>query len=76
MTPRVVTPLVDNGTSLGEALTRIECCMGDQSEQMSIRMSELERELHVERESLRWEINRSRQEVSRRKSASPGACPE
>ena len=32
---------------------------------MSLRMSELERALHVERESLREEINRNRQEVSR-----------
>ena len=30
---------------------------------MSIRMSELERAVHVERESLREEINRNRQEV-------------
>ena len=33
---------------------------------MSIRMSELERAFHVERESLREEINHNRQEVSRR----------
>ena len=32
---------------------------------MSIRMSELERAVHVERESLREEINRNRQEVGR-----------
>ena len=30
--------------------------------QMSIRMSELERAVHIERESLREEINRNRQE--------------
>ena len=39
--------------------------MGEQSEQMSIRMSELERAVHVERESLREEINRNRQEVDK-----------
>ena len=32
---------------------------------MSIRMSELERAVHIERESLREEINRNRQEVGR-----------
>ena len=32
---------------------------------MSIRMSELERAVHVERESLREEINRNKQEASR-----------
>ena len=39
--------------------------LGDRNEQMSIRMSELERAVHIERESLREEINRSRQEVGR-----------
>ena len=39
--------------------------IGDQNEQMSLRMSELERAVHIERESLREEINRNRQEVSR-----------
>ena len=39
--------------------------MGEQSEQMSIRKSELERAVHVERESLREEINRNRQEVDK-----------
>ena len=34
---------------------------------MSIRMSELERAVHIERESLREEINRNRQEVGRSK---------
>ena len=31
--------------------------LGEQNEQMSIRMSELERAVHIERESLREEIN-------------------
>ena len=39
--------------------------IGEQNEQMSIRMSELERAVHVERENLREEINRNRQEVGR-----------
>ena len=39
--------------------------IGEQNEQMSLRLSELERAVHVERESLREEINRNRQEVSR-----------
>ena len=39
--------------------------IGQQNEQMSIRMSELERAVHVERESLREEINCNRQEASR-----------
>ena len=62
MTPSLVTPLVDNGASIEEALTRIVVSMGEQSEQMSIRMSELERAVHVERESMREESNRNRQE--------------
>ena len=39
--------------------------IGEQNEQMSIRMSELERAVHVERESLREEINSNRQEIGR-----------
>ena len=56
---------VDNGASLEEALTNIVGSIGAQNEQMSLRMSELERPVHVERESLREEINRNRQEFSR-----------
>ena len=62
MTPSLVTLLVDNGASIEEALTRIVVSMGEQSEQMSIRMGELERAVHVERESMREESNRNRQE--------------
>ena len=65
VTPPLVTPLVDNGASIEEALTNIVGSIGEQNEQMSIRRSELERELHVERESLREKLNRNRQEVSR-----------
>ena len=65
MTPPLVTPLVDNGASIEEALTNIVGSIGEQTEQMSIRMSDSERAVHVERESLREEINRNRQEVSR-----------
>ena len=63
MTPSLVSSLVDNGASMEGALTRIVNSMGEQSEQMAIRMSELERAVHVERESLREEINRNRQEL-------------
>ena len=65
MTPPLVTPLVQNGASLEEAFNNIVGTIGEQNEQMSIRMSELERAVHVERESLREEINRNRQEVVR-----------
>ena len=65
VTPPLVTPLVDNGVALEEALNSIVGSIGEQNEQMSIRMSELERAVHVERESLREEINRNRQEVDR-----------
>ena len=61
VTPPLVTPLVDNGAALEEALNNIVDSLGEQNEQMSIRMSELERAVHIERESLREEINRSRQ---------------
>ena len=67
MTPPLVTPLVENKASLEEALNNIVGSIGEQSEHMSIRMSELERAVHVERESLREEINRNRQEAGRSK---------
>ena len=41
--------------------------IGEQNEQMSIRMSEPERAVHIERERLREEINRNRQEIGRSK---------
>ena len=63
--PPLVTPLVNNGAALEEALNNIVDSLGEQNEQMSIRMSELERAVHIERESLREEINRKRQEVGR-----------
>ena len=65
MTPPLVTPLVDNGSSSEEALTNIVGNIGEQNEQITLRLSELERSVHVERENLREEINRNRQEVSR-----------
>ena len=65
VTPPLVMPLVDNGASIEEALTNIVGSIGEQNEQMSLRMSELERAVHVERENMRKEINRNRQEVSR-----------
>ena len=65
VTPPLVTPLVENGASLEEALNNIVGSIGEKNEQMSIRMSELERAVHVERESLREETNSNRQEVVR-----------
>ena len=67
MTTPLVTPLVDNGASIEEAVNNIMGSIGEQNEQMSLRMSELERAVHIERESLREEINRNRQEVGRSK---------
>ena len=63
VTPPLVTPLVENGASLEEALNNIVGSLGEQNEHMSIRMSELERAVYVE--SLREEINRNRQGVDR-----------
>ena len=60
VTPPLVTPLVDNGAALEEALNNIVGSIGEQNEHMSIRMSELERAVHIERESLRKEINRQK----------------
>ena len=55
-----MTPLVDEGASTKESLARIVDSMGEQIEQMSIRMSELlERAVYVEKEILREEINRN-----------------
>ena len=65
MTPPLVTPLVKNGASFEEVLNNIVGSIGEQKEQISIGMSELERAVHVGRESLREEINRNRQEVGR-----------
>ena len=65
VTPPLVMPLVDNGAALEEALNNIVGSIGEQNKQMSLRMSELERAVHIERESLREEINRNRQEVGR-----------
>ena len=39
VTPPLVTPLVDNGAALEEALNNIVDSIGEQNEQMSIRMS-------------------------------------
>ena len=65
VTPPLGTPLVDNGAALEEALNSVVGSIVEQNEQMSLRMSELERAVHIERESLREEINRNRQEVGR-----------
>ena len=62
VTAPLVTALVDNGASMEEALTKIVDSLGEQNEQMSKRMSELERTVHVERESQREEINHRKSE--------------
>ena len=48
VTQPLVTPLVDNGASIEEALANRVGSIGEQNEQMSKRMSELERAVHVE----------------------------
>ena len=58
---------MDNGAALEEALNNIVGSIGEQNEQITLRKSELERAVHIERESLREEINRNRQEVGRSK---------
>ena len=60
VTPPLLMPLVNNGVSIEEALTNIVGSIGEQNKQMSIRMSELERAVYVERESLGEEINRKK----------------
>ena len=65
VTPPLVTPLVEKGALIEEPLTNIVGIIGEHNEQMFIRMTELERAVHVERESLREEINRNKQEASR-----------
>ena len=42
VTPPLVTPLVDNGASIEEAFTNKLGSIGEQNEQMPLRMSELE----------------------------------
>ena len=64
MPPPLATPLVDNKASMEENLTRIVHSTCEQNEQMSKRMSELERAVRVERESLWQEIKRNRLEVA------------
>ena len=49
---------MDNRASMEEALTRTVDSMCGQTEQISIRLGELESAVHVERESLREEVNR------------------
>ena len=45
-TQPLVTPLVDNGASIEEALNNIVGSIGEQNEHMSINMSELESSPH------------------------------
>ena len=50
VTPPLVTPLVVNGASIEETLTKIVGSKRKQNKQISLRMSELKRAVHVERE--------------------------
>ena len=43
LTPPLVTPLVENGASIKEALTNVVGSTGEQNEQMSLGKSELEK---------------------------------
>ena len=76
VTPPLVTPPVNNGAALEEALNNIVGSIGEQNEQMSRRMSELERAVHIERESLQEEINRNRQEIGRSEKRLKGRTDE
>ena len=67
VTPPLLTPIVDEEASTEKALTSIVDSIGEQNELMSLRMSKLERAVHVERESPQEVINSNRQEVSRSK---------
>ena len=49
VTPPLVTPLVDTGASIEEVLTNIVGSIGEHNEQLSLRMSELERAVLRER---------------------------
>ena len=60
VTPPLVAPIVPNGASIEDALTNIVDSIGEQNKHISLRMSELERAVHVERKNLREEINRNR----------------
>ena len=57
--------IINDGISLEEDLNRIIEKMVEQAEQVSNRMSELERAVHIEQEGLREEILRNKQEASR-----------
>ena len=60
----LVTPLIDEGVSVEEALTIIVNGRVEQQEHISKRMIELERAVHVEREGFPEEILCNKQEVS------------
>ena len=65
VTPPLETPLVENGASIEDALIYIADSIGVQNEKMSLRMSELERAVHVDRESLQ-EVTRSEKRLKER----------
>ena len=50
VTPPLVTPIVDFGASMEETMAKIVDSTVEQSEQMSVRKSELGRAVHIETE--------------------------
>ena len=70
VTRTLLSLLLDNRPSVEEALTKVVDSMGEQTEQVSLIMSELERAVRVERESLREGINRTKQKLVKAK----GTC--
>ena len=53
VTPPPVTPIIYNGASMEETMARIVEITDEQSEQMSLRKSELGRAVHIETENPR-----------------------
>ena len=52
MTPLFLTPFVNDGISVDEDLPRTKDKIVEQEQQISVRLSELERAVHIERENL------------------------
>ena len=67
VTPPLVTPLVDNGASIEEALTYLVDSMGENNEQMSLKLSELERAFPAGRvQPQQTRISRSKKRLKER----------
>ena len=61
--PLYMTPLVNDGISVGESMTTMER-MGQQEQLFSTRICELEKAVHFEQENLWKELVRNQQEIS------------